>query len=224
MLVLASLLACLSGCQNRTESEAVFQPDDGEYVLTIVLDLSSSFSELMAEDGKAWSFVCQVIDKYFRDRIGQNDKLIVAQLSASDRALLWYGTPLQLRQEFASGSAFRDWLVSKADPSGSRVYDGIVQAVGYTLADPIVSSGKGKSAVFILSDMVDNGSGAVEGREKAIRALAEVGKSGGVVGLYYVDVRHCSLWNQLLRDAGIPASNLHVEADIVGHPVLPYFD
>src|SRR5947207_2928301 len=118
LVIVACLVMFLAGCQKRAEqADGVFQSDDGEYVLTIVLDMSSSFRELMADNGKAWSFVCQVIDKYFRDRIGHNDKLILAQLSASDRALLWYGTPLQLRQEFSSASAFRDWLASHADPN-----------------------------------------------------------------------------------------------------------
>lgn len=224
LLIVAGLAACLASCQRRIASENVFRSDDGEYVLTIVLDMSSSFQELMAEDGKAWSFVCQVIDKYFRDRIGHSDKLILAQLSASDRALLWYGTPLQLRQEFASGEAFRNWMAGQADPSGSRVYSGIAQAVEYTLTDPIVASGQGKAAVFILSDMVDNAPGNGESREQAVSALAQVGRSGGVVALYYVDVRMCSLWYRFLRDAGIPEDNFHVEADIVGHPILPDFD
>jgi hypothetical protein len=210
------------GCQKRVgEPETVFQEEDGEYVLTIVMDLSSSFQELMAEDGKAWEFVCQIIDKYFRDRIGHNDKLILAQLSASDRALVWKGSPLELRQEFASASEFHEWISSKADPNGSRLYDGIVQAVEYTMSDPIIADGRGRSAVFVLSDMVDSGGDV--GRERAVKALAEVGKTGGV-GLYYVDVKRCGLWEKLLLDAGIPARNVSVQADIVGHPSLPRFE
>jgi len=223
--IVAGLALLLMGCQKRIEQrEGVFQTEDNEYVLTILLDMSGSFRGMMAEDGKAWSFVSQVIDKYFRDRIGRNDKLILAQLSANDRSLLWSGTPLQLRQEFSSGAAFRDWLVAKSDPRGSRVHEGIVQTVEYTLTDPMVADGKAKSAVFILSDMVDNASGGEGAREQAVNALAQVGKSGGVIGLYYVDVQLCSLWNRLLRDAGVPANNLHIEADIVGRPVLPSFE
>jgi hypothetical protein len=215
----------LTGCQQRAEqSESVFRTDDGEYVLTIVLDMSGSFQEMMAEDGKAWAFVSQVIDRYFRDRLGRNDKLILAQLSANDRALLWRGTPLQLRQEFASASAFRDWLASRSDPHGSRVYEGIVQAVEYTLADPIVTGGKGKAAVFILSDMVDTAPGSDDARDRAVNALAAIGKQQGVVGLYYVDARLCSVWNRLLGDAGVPPAHLRVEADIVSRPVLPSFE
>lgn len=53
---------------------------------------------------------------------------------------------------------------------------------------------------------------------------AEVGKDRGVVGLYYVDARLCSVWSRLLGDAGVPPARLRVEADIVSHPVLPSFE
>lgn len=77
--IITWLALCVAGCQERADlSEGIFRADDGDYVLTIALDLSKSFDELMAEDGKAWSFVCQVLDQYFRDRLGHSDKLILA--------------------------------------------------------------------------------------------------------------------------------------------------
>lgn len=225
LIISACLAACVAGCQRRAgQSGDVLRSDDGEYVLTIVIDMSSSFQQLMAEDGKAWAFVCQVVDKYFRDRIGRSDKLILAQLSASDRTLLWQGTPLQLRQDFESASAFRDWLQSRADPDGSRIHEGIVQSVEYTLSDPIVAGGKGKSAVFILSDMVDTAPDGFRAQRLAADALAKVGKNHGVVGMYFVDVKLCHQWRHLLRDAGVPEGHAQVEADIVGRPTLPNFN
>jgi hypothetical protein len=225
MVIGAWLAMCVAGCQERIDqSEGVFRTDDGDYVLTIMIDMSGSFDELMAEDGKAWSFVCQVVDKYFRDRLGGSDKLILAQLSGSERALLWRGTPLELRQEFPSAAAFRDWLTSHADPQGSRIYDGVAQAVEYTLSDPVVADGNGKAAVFILSDMHDTGPNREAARERAIKALAELARRDGVIGLYYVDVQLVAEWRQILSDAGVPGVNQHVEADIVGHPLLPKFN
>jgi hypothetical protein len=88
------------------------------------------------------------------------------------------------------------------------------------LADPV--GRKGKSAVFILSDMIDSTGEAKRG--KAVDALARVGKSGGGVGLYYVNVQRCTLWKKLLHDAGVPDANVIVEADIVSHPTLPRFE
>lgn len=224
LLVCTCLAMCIAGCRKRVERpEFAFGSDDGEFVLTVVIDMSSSFQGMMARDGKAWDFMCQVVDKYFRDRIGSSDKLIIAQLSGSDKAVLWQGTPLQLRRDFASGAAFRNWLSSCADPRGSLVYDGIVQAVEYTLSDPIMESGKGKAAVFILSDMVDT-SDSDQASERAVEALAAIGRDRGVVGLYFVDVKLCSKWRRMLTDAGIPASHMHVEAEVVGSPLLPTFN
>ncbi|HVX12084.1 MAG TPA: hypothetical protein VHC22_12960 [Pirellulales bacterium] len=213
------------GCQKRLDRpDGVFRSDEGEYVLTIVLDLSGSFNALMAEDGKAWAFVCQVIEQYFQDRLGHSDKLILAQLSANDRALLWRGTPLELRQDFSSASAFREWLMSKADPYGSLVYEGIVKATEYTLADPILADGKGKAALFILSDMCDTAGEVMQSRDRAVKAIADLVRHDGVVGIYYVDVGLCPIWQQLLHDAGVPATRSHVEAEIVGRPLLPSFE
>src|SRR3977135_2558670 len=107
-LVIIACAVMFAGCQQRVERESVFEPDDGGFVLTVVLDMSSSFRELL--DDKAWGFLCQLIDRYFEERIGHNDKLILAQLSNSNRALLWKGTPLELRQEFKSAAEFRKWV------------------------------------------------------------------------------------------------------------------
>jgi hypothetical protein len=225
LFLAGGLMLFIAGCQKRMEpTETVFQADDDEHVLTIALDMSASFSALMAEDGKAWSFVCQLIDRYFRDRVGHNDRLVLAQLSGSNRPLLWSGTSLELRQEFPSASEFRKWLISKADPKASHVYEGIVQAVDYTLSESAVASGKGKAMVIIISDMIDNTPDNAAARIRAVSALAKVGKSSGAVGLYYVDVRLCPVWNQLLRDAGVPVRNVRVQADIVGRPQVPSFE
>jgi hypothetical protein len=57
-----------------------------------------------------------------------------------------------------------------------------------------------------------------------VTALAEISNNDGVIGLYYVDARLCSVWTALLSDAGVPPAHLHVEAEIVSRPVLPSFE
>src|SRR5258708_19564846 len=109
------VLAC--GCGPIREiPSTVLAPDEDEHVACVVIDLSGSFEHMMAEDGKAYDFVLQVIDRFFRDRIGTRDKLIIAQVSASDRLLLWHGTPQELRQQFPSPIAFRPFLFQKTTP------------------------------------------------------------------------------------------------------------
>lgn len=219
------VLGIAFGCQKRIERpEYILKPDESEYVLTILLDMSGSFSSMMADDGKAYMFVCQVVDKYFRDRLGTHDRLILAQLSGTERALLWQGTPFDLRQDFQSASAFRDFLMAKADPRSSRIHNGIAQAVTYSLEDPVVAEGKGKAAVFVLSDMLDNSPDSELSKERAIKALTEFGQKGGVVGLYYLDTLMCAEWRQILRDAKMSPTHFRVEPDIVGRPSLPNFD
>lgn len=217
------LLSVVCGCAPRRQVEATpLRNDESEYVLAILLDLSGSFAHLMAEDGKAYDFALIVMDRYFRDRIGTNDKMIIAQVSGTDRALLWEGTPLDLRREFPSADAFRDFLLSKADPGGSLVHEGLARTVEYVTSDPQVASGKAKSAIFVLSDMLDNGPDGRESQERAARALAAYSQKGGVVGLYYVDQSLVAQWRQILRDAKIP--DYCVECEIVGKPPLPSFE
>ena len=222
LTVLACLLI-LVGCSRRPEGvEPVLIEDDSEFVLTILLDLSGSFESLMADDGKAYEFALQVLDRYFRDQLGTNSKIIIAQISNTDRSLLWQGTPRELRQQFPTAKAFRDFLRGKYDPNGSRVYDAVAQTVNYVLNDPNVSSGKSKSAMFVLSDMLDSTSDSEQSKQRALQALADYGQRGGTLGLYYVDQLLVEEWRQHARDAGI--RQCCVQADIVGRPQLPNFE
>src|SRR3989442_11933800 len=101
----------------------------------------------MTRDGKGYEFTMRVADRYFRNSIGSNNRLIIAQLSATDRALLWDGTPVQLRQDFPSANEFRQFLLKKSHPAGSRIYDGIADAFEYVLSDQGVASSKTRTAV-----------------------------------------------------------------------------
>ena len=224
-----SILACfvlllsILGCERRRENQELFsREDDGQYVLTIVFDLSGSFAHLMADNGKGYEFALLVMDHYFRDRIGKDDKIIIAQISGTDRSLLWQGTPAELRREFPTAETFRQFLMTKADSRGSLVHDGITHALNYVLSEPSIASGNAKSAVFVLSDMVDNGPDTDQSKRKTADALMNYGKQGGVVGLYYVDQMLVPVWRRQLRDAGI--RTFCVESEIVGNPTLPSFD
>ena len=67
--------------------------------MNIVLDLSGLFLPMMAKNGKAFQYVQIqiVIDKYFRDRIGTNDRIVIVPASASNRPLFGENTPLSLK-------------------------------------------------------------------------------------------------------------------------------
>ncbi|MCA9078108.1 MAG: hypothetical protein KDA93_23970 [Planctomycetaceae bacterium] len=223
ILISILVIGLLSGCGPRREPQAqsTFQQEDCEYVVTVLLDLSPSFFNEMTEGGQAYNFNAALLDHYFRERLGTNDQLIIAQISGEKRALLWQGTPLQLRQKFPSATAFGEFLRSNANPNGSLVHDAIAATVDYVLADPNVASGRAKSAIFVLSDMADNGS-SEDSEERALDSLKAFGRVGGIVGMYYVDQRLVPDWRTKLKDAGIRESC--VEAEIVGTPTLPSFE
>ena len=193
-----------------------------DYVIAIAIDLSGSFSQLMAEDGKAYEFALRVVDRYYRDRVGTNDTLIISQISGNQRALLWHGKPLDLRRQFPSAASFRDFLLERSNPGGSLVNEAFAQTLDYLVREPNVSSGRAKSALFVLSDMLDNSPERAESLQKVRDSLADYGRLGGVVGLYYVDMYYVPSWQQTLQQAGL--REYHVESEIVGSPVLPSFD
>ena len=217
-LLLATLLIC--GCEKRRENASTIVEDDSEFMCALIVDMSGSFSGEMAENGRAYAFANSILDKYFKDRIGTNDKLLIGQLSGRNEFLLWQGTPLQLRQDFASAQSFADFLRSKANPNGSPVHDAIAQTIEYVLDEPGVSSGKAKAAIFVLSDMLDTS--APDSKEKALQQFANFGKNGGVVGLYYVDQHLVTDWRSELRKAGV--KEFCVESGIVSRPRLPTFE
>lgn len=219
-LLAAISLSLMAGCEKRRDGgQATFSGAASEYVLVIVLDLSGSFKDFMAEEGKAYDFALQVLDRYFRDRIGTPDKLVIAQISGEKRTLLWEGRPIDLRRDYPDPNAFRKFLLAKSNAGGSLVHEGITHALEYVTTDPAVSSGRAKSAFLVLSDFADNGSAGTDSEQRAVDALTAYGKMGGAVGFYYVDQHRVSRWRAHLRNAGI--KQFCVESEIVGRPSLP---
>lgn len=223
-MLLTVLLLVTAGCQRRVEMQATtpFVRDYGTFKLAILMDLSGSFAELMAEDGKGYDFAMQVIEKYAQGRVGASDTIVIGQISGTEKALLWEGTPIQLRQDFANASEFRKFLLSKSSPNGSLVHASIASAVEYVANDPAVASGRVRPAVFVLSDMLDNGPEMKETKQRLVDAFKLLAKRDGLVGIYYVEPQLLTSWRESLADAGI--SDFVVEADIIGRPMLPDFD
>src|SRR5205823_25060 len=103
LTLVALLAAALVGCTPHNpndDSPVSLNREDADCLVVIAIDLSGSFLDMMAKDGRAYAFTLRVADTYFRSSIGTKNRLVIAQLSATDRALLWDGTPAQLREEF----------------------------------------------------------------------------------------------------------------------------
>jgi hypothetical protein len=185
--------------------------------------MSGSYSEQMRTDsGKAYRFLMRVVDAFFRDRIGSNDRIVITQISSVDRAMLWDGSPRALREEFPSPDAFRDFLLAHSNPNGSRVHDSIADALDYMMDRPGVAQKTTKSAVIVLSDMQENFPEPERSMARLTQALASYGRLGGVVGLYWVDQTLVPGWRKRLQSAGL--RSWVVESDIVASPTLPNFE
>ena len=219
-LGVAACLGWLVLDSSRPTLEENLLGDDREYerVVVIGIDLSGSFLQLMAERGKAWEFLLRVIDRYLRGN--GNEKLILVQLSGNANALIWDGTPSQLRKDFPDQEAFRKHLLSRADPNGSRLHDGISEALEYQAGLPGMTP-KTKRALLVLSDMDDNQS-APGSEQRLVKALGDFGKRGGAVGMYFVDHFRVARWRSNLKAAGV--RNHVVESHIVATPTLPTLD
>ena len=216
------LLVLLTGCERReTANVSPFQQEPCDYVLTIAIDLSDGFREYMTADGKAYDLVLRAIEKYFRDRIGGHDQIIITQLSGNKRPILWQGTPQQLQREFPDSNAFREYVLAHATPHGCRLNDGIADSIDYTLRMNSVARGNAKSALMILSKMLDDQPEQVSSDARLMKALTTYAHRG-YIGFYFVDQLRMADITEKLEKAGFTMHTL--ECDFHGRPPVPSFE
>ena len=222
MRCLLAMVVICAGCEKRTaEQHSRFPTDDSDFVLVLVLDLSTSSVSLFDDDKPGYEFTMKLIEHYTRAVPGRNGRLILAQVSASDNPLLWEGEAGQLRRDFSNPRAFREKLLSKSNPHGSRIHEGLARTFEYLLKHQSVQGGA-KPAVFVLSDMMDNGKDGAEYEKKLVASLKEFGEKGGISGFYFVDQSLLTKWQTILNNAGI--KECFVTPDIVADPPMPNFD
>jgi hypothetical protein len=212
---LVLVLPLLFGCQHRIETEThTFSYTKPSRIVSIVIDMSGSFQQLMADNGAAWQFVLLVIDTYFKNSIGSDDRLIISQISGAT-PLLWEGRPLDLRRDFPTPGSFRDFLKSKST-DGSPIHLAVARSLEYEMS---VSDPTTKAAMFVLSDMEDNGEKTEAMKTRILAALSKFAQQGGAIGLYYVSDPYIEPWKKILQDSGF--KEWRVESQIVSHPLLP---
>lgn len=218
--VACALAASLVGCAPRRDSgKTAFQEGSHDYICVVAIDLSGSFQHQMAEQGLAYDFLMTLLKRYYDQHSGSADRVVLVQLSGTQRSILWAGTPRELRQRFPTSIAFRDFLNEKADPNGSMIYEGLLNAFTHVNSDPRVASGKARSGFFVLSDMLDNHPNQEQSLQNLLTSMSQYASQGNVIGLYYVDQLELAIWQKRLQDAGF--REFCVEADFVGKPVLP---
>lgn len=224
LTVLVILVAAFSGCQKRSAGSAApppFRDDKVEYVLTFVLDLSKKYSQHMGEDARSYNFFQKVSEKFFRQRMGEDDRILISQMSGRERALIWEGKPTSMRRHFPTSLAFNQFLERKSDPSGARVYAALADTFEYLAKRHDVDT-ETMMLTVILSDMIDISDGNTEeDRARMIDSLRNYRVAGGQLVLYWVDPSKVDEWDEILDEAGFPP---RIWMDFVEDPEIPEFE
>lgn len=225
-LLILALLAGAGCTQRRPAGE--YQPfDAGKTVdahLTVVLDLSGSFHAQLSRDGKVMTHLMRVIGTFFDASAGteRNDRLLIAFIAADRQAIFFEGTPRQFQQTYASPDDLRRALFARADPSGSRVFETIADAVEHALTGDGVVPGKTRLSMLVLSDLVDNQSNS-QTANRFQRSLQSYAKAGGAVGIHWLPQDAVGPWRDFLAKAGFTARQMRVTAGFHPEAPLPNF-
>ena len=119
-------------------------------MLIMPVDESGSFNDKRKPGGKGLEFANRTITHYFQNRLGNNDYLVVSQLSGNRQALLWQGSPRQLRNEFTNIGEWAEFMDKKSDIAGSRIWDGLSDSLEIVMTDPSIVEQPHKSSARVL--------------------------------------------------------------------------
>src|SRR5207247_699063 len=100
-----------------------------------VLDTSGSFLPKMFREwgggGRGYKFFMKACEQYFHNRMGDHDRILISQLSANNRTLLWEGAPIALRKRFGSAAALEKFILENSESNGSRVHAALADTFDY---------------------------------------------------------------------------------------------
>lgn len=208
VLLLVSLSVLLSACGGGKKAEEdednpmVFDDDRTEYVLATVFDLSGSYRQMLdKDDGKALMYFSRLKDQFFRDRLGADDRILLAQISRKEKAVLYDGSPRAFQSTFPSVDAFRKFLLDRSDPHGSRVYSSIADTID-AVVEYHEKDRSTKSAVFVFSDMDENFPHPEESRARLLASMQKYAKKGGLLFIYWCDSDKVQMWKDHCNRAG----------------------
>lgn len=229
LTVVAVALAATTGCGPRSSDDPPPMPrpfhqnfqaqmEDG-YLLVLAIDTSPSFADELTSTGRAYQHAVQIVEQYFRARLGTQDEVLVTQLSGNANPLVFMGKPLELMQRFPDANAFRKELLKKATP-GSRLMDGVSDSLETVLAHPGVLAGKKRVVLCCLTDWEDNVNTprSLPRLKKNLQAFASVRSAAG---FFFVRQDLVRPLQQLLHESGL--QHFLVEPDFKA-AVLPSFD
>ena len=221
-ILLILIMALLVGCAPVRKHESNgFEKSETEFVVSVLIDLSGSFLDKLAEDGEAYRFIHAIIERLGRERPGQEGRLVVGQISLHPRSILFEGGLNEFRQRFATPEEFANFLKANSNPNGSAVHYSMANSIEYLLNSTAVRENKATPAFIVLSDMADNTTIREEELERVEQLLPKLSQQNGIAALYFVDQRLLSEWQNRLIESGV--QNWRVEADVVSVPEPPNF-
>ena len=227
--LLSVLLACSvlanSGCEKRDASAATapppFKKQEYEYVMAVVIDMSPSFQQhLQSDEARAFQFFMRLSQKYFQQRSGSNDRILLTQLSGGRKTCLWDGRPGDIRKKFPTAQAFAQFLKRHASQGGSHVFAAVDDTLSYLSRRPGITP-RTTLLTVILSDLIDNDPNADESKQRLIDSLTAYQQRGGHIGCYWVADEMTATWSDILERSGY---DNHVWSEIIDDPDLPEFD
>jgi len=200
-----------------------FETTQLDACLVIVVDMSGSFRDRWTND--AYDLFISLSDQYFDQAIGSDSRLVIAQLSAADRAVIFEGRPSELMKRFAGPEELGEFLMASSDPSGSQVYEATRRAIDYARSiDGVVDETRLMTA--ILSDMQDSEydqSQRIAAGRKLLDSLNAYREVGGGLALYYVASDEVPRWRRILDKAGFEPGQFVIENELTENPRLPEF-
>jgi len=201
-----------------------FESDQLDACLAIMVDMSGSFSD--SWDDRAYPLFLELTDQFFTEGAGDESRIVIGQLSAAEKVVLFEGRHGDLRAKFDSPEALSQFLKENSDPSSSPVFQATERVVDYVSSMPGVTVDT-RLMTVILSDMADNQPDLTQRREageQMLSSLTRYQEMGGGLALYYVALDQTTRWRKILAAAGFSSGSYVIENTLVNRPQLPRFD
>lgn len=228
--VFIALLVTPIGCIQEpvTQAHRPFEARELDACLAIAIDMSGSFRDSWEKDGKAFRLFFEMMEQFFNEQVGEETEVILCQISNNEQAVIFQGTPEQLKRRFPSPTEFNQFLKDHSDPNSSRVYDATHQMLEHVnRLEGITESTR--LMTVVLSDMNDSQKRNDEEQWKSsgnrmLTSLTKYRERGGALALYFVDQDEMPRWRKIIGEAGFTPGMYVVEDELVETPLLPKFD
>lgn len=227
-LLLSACLGCTPAVERTGSPSAstasTLDTEPYDCVMVLPIDVSGSMASLMKPGAKGLEFANTAINTYFHSRLGNNDLLVVSQLSGNRQAVVWQGAPRSLREDFSKFGDLGDAVLSQSNSAGSRIWDGLSDSLEIVMTDPRCWNDRTKVVLIVLSDMENTLIDSYSSERRLKDNLKALSKHGGICGLYFVSNEEVVRWRKNMREAGFKDHQYVVEPRAESKPRLPSFE